>query len=71
MKNQTKEIKNQFREACCNIYSKNMGPEEYATVTRLKDQIVEQWPIRRADLSRIETGVLLRICSGKGAVEDA
>lgn len=66
MKNQIKKIKEQFRSDCFEIYSKNIGAEEYAAVNRLKDQITKEWPIRRNHLSCIETGVLLRICSGKG-----
>lgn len=66
MKSQKKEIKNQFREACYNIYSENLNRMGYIQVEGLKGRISRAWHIRRSTLSRIETGVLLRICSGKG-----
>ena len=66
MKVNKKEIKNQFREACHNIYSENLNQVGYIRVEELKGRISRGWQIRKSALSRIETGVLLRICSGKG-----
>jgi hypothetical protein len=65
MKKEIKEIEEQFRVACFNVYSQNMGGWGHDEVSRLKDKITRAWPIRRRTLSRIEIGVLLRICSGK------
>lgn len=66
MKVNKKEVKNKFREACYNIYSENLNQMGYFRVEELKRRISRCWHIRRSTLSRIETGVLLRICSGKG-----